>query len=186
MDFRKKFTTNLKDYTQFNFFHNRNKLIVLSLLLLIMAPLIWITVGVINLGENWWRLFTVDPSIYFIFILIIFLILLNFLQVRLISKKQYNSSMEMKVEKEVVIDSVGICTSNEFGNYSAGWHSVYKAVESKKAFYIYVSKLQAHIIPKKYITLDEADIIRSLIKQNLVRSQYRLREKKDYAKAVNI
>lgn len=186
MEFRKKFTSNLKDYTEFNFFHNKNKLIVLSAVLLVMAPLIWIIFGVINLGGNWWRLFTVNPTIYLIFILIILLILLNFLQVRLISKKQYNSSMEMKVEKEVVIDTVGVRTSNEFGNYSAGWHNVYKAVESKKAFYIYVSKIQAHIIPKKYITADEADIIKSLIKQNLVRSQYRLRGKKDYAKAVSI
>lgn len=174
MEFRKRFTTGLKDFTDFNYFHNMKRLIVMSAVLLVMVPLIWIAVGVGNLGEDWPLIFTVDPSMYLIYLLVIFLILLNFWQIKFISKRQYNSSRDMKVEKEVVIDETGIRASNEFGNYSSGWQDVFKASESKKAFYIYISKLQAHIIPKRFLDPGEDKKIRELVKQHLPASKCRL------------
>lgn len=176
MEFRKKYTINLKDYTDFNFYHNKNRLIFGPATTLFIIPLIWLILGFIYYGLNWGLIFDHLYPAYWLFLLAPLLALINIIQLKVRSKNQYNSSGQMKAENELVIDGNGVRESNEYGNISAPWKDIYKASESKKAVYIYVSRSQVVILPKRYLNASEMETLRSLIKANIDPKKYRLPE----------
>jgi hypothetical protein len=175
MEIRKRFSITFTDYTDFVFFHNKNKLILTPVILIIMIPLIWFIVGVIDLGEDWGLIFQ-NFSSYWLFLLAPVFAFINFFQIKAVSKRQYNSSRQMQVENELVVDDTGVRESNEFGNTNAKWADIFKVAESKKAYYIYFSRLQAFILSKKYMDSGEIKAVSMLIKAHLTPKKYRLQE----------
>lgn len=64
---------------------------------------------------------------------------------------------DLFTEKEYVFDESGIKVESTNASNYYNWNSVTKFVESDQTFYIYVSSIQAIIIPKAYL-LDRGQI----------------------------
>lgn len=174
MEFRKKVLISFQDYMDFNYYQARKRLIMTPVFYVIFAFLMVYIMGTSRLGENWAVLLS-DPYIYWVFgLTLLIIILFDFFHLKYSGKKLYNTNRMMRAESDIILNNDGYHETNEFGNTSLGWRDIYKAAESKKAFYIYVSKRQGYIIPKSLTEEQENEVIRSLIKEHLPPSKFRL------------
>lgn len=171
MEIKKNILLSLEDYTDFNYFHVKKRLIV-SPIIVAACILIVLMIGFVEGDPGY--MFTESSSGVVLFICLAVCLLLP-LEIKFIAKKQYNTS-NLRAETEFVIDGAGVRQSNQFGNSNVGWAYLFKAAESKKSLFFYISKAQAFIMPKRYLSPYEIEGIRSLIKSNMAPKKYRLLE----------
>ena len=164
MEFRKSYTLSLKDYQSYNLFSHRKQLILMPVLFLVLMLLICIFIVFANR----------TPDIVMLIVLTLMILLFaglialfNVLMMKNQAKRQYQSSHSLKSEFELVIDRTGIRESSNSGASNATWAQVKFSLESKQAFYIHLSVLQAFVIPKRLLNPKEDGIIRQLLKTHL-------------------
>lgn len=58
---------------------------------------------------------------------------------------------------ETELDDNGIRVRREAGESTISWNSVTKVRETPDHYFVYISEMAAHIIPKRELTTDEAD-----------------------------
>lgn len=170
MELRKTFHLELEDYISFNLFHSKKQLLISLLAFIGLVPLF--TLAISDSQDH--HLVLSVSIILSIVIGILYALLTVFLLKRKL-RKQYNSTRLMQAESEIIIDKAGLRQSNEFSNLAISWTDVFKAVESKKGFYLYISKMQAFIIPKHLVSAEEEKILRGLIDINLPSEKNRLK-----------
>ncbi len=167
MEFRKTVKLEISDYTAFNFF---------------VLKRVFILLPIICVGLSYLLIYRGDPdrsllsfAVYAVVISILAL-LGFFLLMRHSMKKSFKTTKAMQLPQEVVLDDAGVHASGEFGNTNMSWQDLYRVVEVKKAFYVYLLKMQAVIIPKRLTSADENAVIRSIVKKYLAPNKYRFKK----------
>ncbi len=74
-----------------------------------------------------------------------------------------------------VVNKKGISVSQNGESSTIEWKEVRKIVETKKAFFVYMSTLNANVIPKEQIN-DAKDSFRKLVKENMEKGTYKLNQ----------
>ncbi|MCR5792216.1 MAG: YcxB family protein [Lachnospiraceae bacterium] len=107
--------------------------------------------------------------------LIAFLFLV-FQPVSLISKgrNQVKFNPSFKEAFHYKMNSNGITVSMLEESEEVKWEDIYKIRESKKCFFLYFSRVQANIIPKKQMTTEQCVEVKKLIVEQLPAKKYRL------------
>lgn len=170
MEFRKTFRMELDDYISFNLFHAKKLLLMNILLFIVFVPVLTLLIS-----DSQDYLLVLSVAIFFGIIMASLLTLLNVFLIKRNSKKQYFSTKVMQADTEIIVDGSGIRQTNEFGKLTISWADVFKVIESKKGFYLYISKMQAFVIPKRLVSPEEEKILRGLIDVNLPTKKNRLK-----------
>ncbi len=171
MEIKKKMELTFKDYLGFNYHFMRKRTIIFPIAVIIIMTLIIVLQGVTGYGIGWPAVFSSRLIVYYVIILL--LPLLSILVLRIAAKKQYESSKLMKSENEIIINETGVSQSNKFGYTSIEWADLNKVEESKSAFYIYIAKRQAFVLPKRILDSGEGDTVRTLISKYMAPNKYR-------------
>ncbi len=175
MELKKRFRLTLTDYTAFNFFHLKGRLIALPIIFIVLMPVAIMLIDLANYGY-------VDPMILIAALVVAVVLgavvtLINIVSVRYSAKNQYKSSKAMQSENDITVDQSGVHETGEYGNTVSGWFDMIKATESPSSYNIYFSRLQAFVIPKRILTPDEEEILRTLVYQHLPPEKVKLRRK---------
>ncbi len=104
------------------------------------------------------------------------LFMLNLLFLKRNTKKQYLSSNAMQTKANLVINDEKITETSSFSSINLEWQDIYKATESKSGIYLFFSKLQAIVIPKRLLTSQEEDTLRTIITANLDAEKNKLKK----------
>jgi hypothetical protein len=171
MELRKKMELSFKDYLDFNYHFVRNRTIITPIAAIIILTVIISIMGIAQLGSGWASVFSNRLLVYYVILLLIPFV--SLLTLRFAAKKQYESNKLMKSETEIVMNETGVSQSNKFGNTSVGWADLHKIEEVKNAFYIYIAKRQAFILPKRILENDEQAAARTLIAKYMAPNKYR-------------
>lgn len=171
MEFRKKTEMTFKDYLDFNYHFVRKRTIVIPLAAVVILTIIISIIGIAGLGSEWTLVFDSELIIYYVILLLI--PLASILTVRFAAKKQYESNKLMRSETEIVINETGVSETSKYGNTSLEWADMYKAEETKSAFYIYIAKGQAFILPKRILENDEDAAVRTLVSKYMAPNKYK-------------
>lgn len=172
MEIRKKTELSFKDYLDFNYHFMRKRTIITPIIAIVILTVIVSIMGIAQLGSDWMFVFSDRLIIYYLILLLIPFV--SLLTLRFAAKKQYESSKLMKSETETVINETGVSQSNKFGNTSVAWEDLYKVEETKSAFYVYIAKRQAFILPKRILGSEEDSMVKSLITKYMAPNKYRL------------
>jgi hypothetical protein len=168
MEIKKKTGLTFNDYLDFNYHFARKRSIPLFVLIIICLVMLILSVGISN---DWAAVFSSRYIFYYAIILL--LPFISFLVLRFTAKKQYESNKLMKSETETILNETGISQSSKYGNTSVEWVDLYKVEEAKSAFYIYIAKRQAFILPKRILENGEAAAVRTLITRCMAPNKYR-------------
>ncbi len=87
----------------------------------------------------------------------------------------YRNSVKLRKETVAFLHPLLYCMSEEsfaFESYnskgSLRWEDIFKYLEDKRSFYVYISSLQAYIIPKSFFSGEEQQEIRALLQSRVV------------------
>ena len=162
MEFRKTIKMELNDHLSFSWFVSKKLLILMPVLVFVLVPAF--TVLTSDAGTT-----LLDLLITFCIsiVMIGLCILLSKVLLKRNLKKQLDSNRIMQAPNDIVMDDEGVRTSSEFGSANLPWPNIFKAAEGKKAYYVYIAKGQAFIIPKRLITADEEATLQTLVKRHL-------------------
>lgn len=171
MVFNKDVSMLLDDYIDFNMFHAKKKILLGTLIPISVFTILMLLLGFTN---------SIKQVAYYLFIIVIFptLIISGITSsIKKLSKKQYESSKTMQAPTTIVINNQKVSETSIFGSIIYEWNDLYQAVESKNAIYIYFSKLQAFVIPKRLLTPQEEINLRQLINENIDPKKNKLRKR---------
>lgn len=160
MEFRKNYTLSQNDYLTYNLYSHRKQLMLVPAVFFVLMMLACLFVVLSDSSP--------DPVLLIIVILLVTLFagliaLSNVLSLNRMAKSQYLSSHALKSAFELVIDENGVRETGSGGCTNADWAHVYRAVESRKAYYIHVTELQAFVIPKHLLDAQEEAAARALL-----------------------
>ena len=173
MEFRKKLQFTLKDYITFNLFYMKKRLIWTPILFVLIFPAISVIISLIRNDSTW--PFMLIGTFIVILLLAGLMTLVNVFSIRRAAKKQYQSSKAMQAESEFIADSAGVRETGEYSSTVVKWEDVYKIMASDTAYYIFISRMQAFLIPKRLITQEEERTLLALLNQYLPAEKVRLR-----------
>lgn len=91
------------------------------------------------------------------------------------SNKIYESNALLKNETEYQISDSGFATNNVHGSSNYTWNELYKFCEGKTAFYLFMAQNQGHVIPKRYISLEDMKVFKDIIKSNVNKKKIHMR-----------
>jgi hypothetical protein len=170
MEFRKTVQLELEDHVSFSWFVLRKLLVLMLILVIVLVPVFSLP-GREEGGAVWLNmLMSAGMSIALLSIIVALTIPIT----RHNLKKQLSTNRILQAPNEIVLNGEGVCTSSEFGNTRLPWHHVHKASEGKKAYYIYIAKIQAFIVPKRLLSAAEEDTLRALLQQHITPKLCRL------------
>jgi hypothetical protein len=164
MEFRKSYMLSLQDYLSYNRFSHRKQLIMMPALFLVLMLAVCIFIVFADRTPD---IVTLAVIILLIVLFAGLIALSNILALNHQAKRQYRSSHSLKSEFELTMDKDGVRESSSSFTSNAKWDQVIYAVESKNAFYIHMSTLQAFVIPKALLNPNEDALIRKLLRTHL-------------------
>lgn len=142
-----------EDYIEFNEFHSKNSKTIMKSFILgrFIGPILFMFFTVVtgNLGN------TIHMSVFIILSVLWFIFSPKYMWY--IMNKRINKLIKENKEgdlfnlKHIVIDESGIHLKSESSSSTYNWSSVIKICDTEKAVYIYVSSIQAVVIPKQLV-----------------------------------
>lgn len=91
------------------------------------------------------------------------------LQLKIKAKQQAKKNPVFQESLHYLVNDKGITLSQKQEKATLEWNAIRKVVETKKAFFVYMTVINANILPKDQIG-DMADPLRELLKENLDKS----------------
>jgi hypothetical protein len=156
-----------RDYEKFNHFFSKKKLIISIIIYLLLFTLCFIYF----LSNNGFDLETFKISLFIFvpicFLYIILTIFANKFYVKVKSKNVFKSNTFINRETFYTINIEGISSSSDYGNMKIKWGDLYKVLEDENSLYLFISKIQALIIPKRFFDNSE-DI--SFLKEKVLKN----------------
>lgn len=165
MEFKKKLQFTLKDYITFNLFYMKKRLIWTPILFVLIFPAVSVIISLVQ-GDSTWPNMLIG-SLIVIILLAGLMTLINIVLILHTAKKQYQSSKAMQAESELTADNAGLREISEYGSTIVKWEDIRKAMESVTAYYLFFSRMQAFLIPKRLITQEEEQTLLTLLYQHL-------------------
>ena len=142
------------DYIEFNKYHFENSKSVMKSFLLgrVMGPITFM-LSIVAIGE-------IDNIIYmtvfFILSVAWFIYTPKYMwytmKKKIIKLIEENKEGDLFGGKHIIIDDLGIHHESEISSGTYNWSCVIKVCDIEKAIYIYVSSIQAVVIPKQFVT----------------------------------
>ena len=173
MDIKVKIDLTEKEYMRFSFYHQRKEMV--------WAPLIF---GVLCFCMVILQLQRIT-NLNLVFALCVALIVgvLIFIVGSLISlvkvKNVWKSSIPLRGLYEMTFTDGGIYQVSEIGTANLSYDKFYKVYETKMAFYVYVSSVQAMIVPKRcFENAEDVRTVREFFVRNVDKKKLRLRNGK--------
>ena len=162
MEMSKTLSMSPDDFVALNYFFVRKRLLIaptlffalLSLLLLLFTRSMELMLQLVFIGG-----FALLSAL---------LTLANLLVLKRAAKKQYLSTHALQSEYTLHIDTGGIRQTGEHGIHTALWLDIIKASETKSAFYLFFSHIEAFVIPKRLLNEGEELCLRALLNDNLI------------------
>jgi hypothetical protein len=71
------------------------------------------------------------------------------------------------MEKELIINGSGIIERDDNSESRTNWRGVVKKIETKEYFYLYLSTVQAVIIPKSCLNSEQTESLRMILAEHL-------------------
>ncbi len=174
MEIRKKITLTLQDYTAFNFFALRKRLIWIPVMFPVIFP-VFVLISALASGDPAWLevlLGTFAVSV----LMAALLAVMDRLMIKSSAKKQYFSSKDMQAESELTIDDAGLREISDFGSTIVLWENVLRAEEAPTAYYVFFSRMQAIVILKRLLSPEEDKALRQLFSTHLPDKKIRLKK----------
>lgn len=150
MELKIKSKMELDDYIKFNLFCQRKTI------------LIWIAIvciGIVIVFREYNIYYRILGCIFFS----IFYLLLCEFDIKVKSKKGYNSDKLMQEECEFIVNENGIIEKTSKGETRIEFSDILKFEEDIYSIYIFIGKFRAYVIPKRYITAEEQKMIKEII-----------------------
>ena len=172
MNFAVTYRLTQKDYYSFNLHHSKKRLILVPIvfILVITAAFLW---SVLNASAN-------DsskslPTIYIVYIIAIIVVLpfINILTIRGIAAKKYRTVIHTDIALQ--LNDEGLKYSGAFGESNLPWNAVTKVSESVSGVYFYFSAAQAVIIPRRAMSPEQLNLLRTLCRKHLDSKKCRLK-----------
>ena len=174
MEYRKSNKLTLEDFLGYNRHHLRKHFYLQPVLLfIILAGLLIIIVDPFSKESvlNGWILIGGVAVIYSALSIVIFR-----WTIKRGAKRQYEAVKGQKDESELVINENGVRDSGPRGDISFGWPKIYRAESSKDGIYIYLSRQQAFIVPRRVTGKEDVDTIRALVEKHLSPERNKLKK----------
>ncbi|MCL1920153.1 MAG: YcxB family protein [Kiritimatiellaeota bacterium] len=151
----------LNEYMRFNFYHGQKTVMIWLPLMCLAGFCICHTLcGALIVGGLW--------------LLPVFLI--TFLRTR----RAWKTNALRGVSADYTFSDAGFRSESEAGTFNCGYDKLFKVCESKAAFYVYLSSLQAIIVPKRcFENTDDIRVLREIFVRNMDKKKLRLRRQDD-------
>ena len=172
MEFRKTVKIELEDQISLSFYAAKLQLILFPILVVVLA----IAVSLINIDGaiDWfYAIIMLVISIFFAGIAV----LASVLSLRYKSKKQFLSNKIIQMPYDFSLDNESVRVSSERGNANVPWTDVYKVGESQSCYFIFISRMQAYVIPKRLLVSGEEETLRALLQQHVASKMCRLQKR---------
>jgi len=158
-----KINISLKDYRAFNIWHlflSSNPIIIFiaSLLILICLPVLLF-------------LFLKDGNLFSLIVFVmgclslLFILIILPLTIIVTSKSVYKSDRFLQEEQNFKVDENQLTIDTESSSFKLNWKEIYKGVENKNYFLIYIAKIKAIIIPKVQISDEDREFLKQKIEE---------------------
>ena len=170
MEFRKTVKMELEDQLSLSFYVAKKQLILMPVLIVVLSIVLVLAMNMDSGIDGFLVLITLVVSIIFSGIIV----LVSFLSLKHSSKKQFASNKSAQAPSDIVLDGEGVHVTNERGNVNLPWPDVYKAAEAKSSYFIFVSRAQAFVVPKRLLAPNEEETLRALLQQNITPKMCRL------------
>ncbi|WP_223702502.1 YcxB family protein [Sutcliffiella deserti] len=156
----------LEMFKQYNVYHSKKLLRVVTLIVSIGYPLILLALDVVNVfvatltGLVMWGILTaLLPS-----------------AIKRRAAKEYKSDQMIKNELFITVNNEGIHQKVKRSVVYWDWNDINSIKEHKEMFLFYVSKNKAVILPQKFLFNDDQSRLRRIIQQNAVSQKVKLLE----------
>lgn len=137
----------LKDYILFNYYFNKKMLTQVTVIgLIFLFSMIYL---------SFYSHGSINPTVMNFIYLIVAFILVSYFLVYYRAKKVWDSSSLITETKHYSFDEEGLSTESQTSSSKIGWDKIYKVIETKKLLLIYISNMQAFIIPKRLLDKDQ-------------------------------
>ncbi len=88
------------------------------------------------------------------------------LQMKLKAAKQISSNPFFKEALHYRINEKGMTVSQNLEATTVEWNSIRKVVETKRAFYVYMTVMNANVIPKNQLAIEQVEVLQGLVKES--------------------
>lgn len=164
------FKLDLKDYIGFNYWYGKRSIIfVNAFYAVLILTILFLLLGLPN------KKFEIVMDMVLLLVLSLFLVYFN-TSIYFRSKKLFASDAFLQKEQTYNITSESISVSSERSNAIIKWDEVYSFRESKEAYYIFIAKTKAYLIPKRFLDDAAAQELRQLVTSNLPPKKVKLRK----------
>ncbi len=156
----------LADFRLYNLGHLflwKNPFIKYFLVLIVMISLL--------LTFNLYTGKTAGRYTFFLTMFFPFIILVIILQFIFNTKIIFKSNKFLKEEQLFEITDTNFTCKSATVDFNTPWKKLFKICESEKIFAFYISKLQAFILPKRYLSDKDAKKIREIARENFENKQ---------------
>lgn len=140
-----------EDYRKYNAYHFKRRYIIISIILFSFYFIVFTGAMINRLINIYVFIYIALISLAFSLLTTAFIILIGNKKV----KKLYNSSPRIKIESIYKTIFKGILVKTDQGTRLFKWRDMHKAVEKRGLIILYISSVQALIIPREYFENDQ-------------------------------
>ena len=149
MSLKLRYKMTEEDYRNFNKYAMKKQNIIMIILMFISGLII------VNSAEQ---------SLIYVIPFILFYILLCEIDIKIRCKKIYRNSKIMQEESEIIIDEKEIKEKSKSSTSIFKTENLYKCCQNKKYYFLFKSKVEAYVIPKKILNEEEKQKLEEIIK----------------------
>lgn len=166
MQFHGVFKIGRKENIRYNLFVSQTRLIVMTVVVFVLiAVMLGVTdfVRTRSLGDT--LLFALPLALGGSVLFIV----LNTVMLIFRVNKSYKEKTAYEFTQDITIDESGVHATSERGRALLEWSKIEKVREAGHAFYLFLSKTQAYVLPKYQLAnrSEDAAQIRALLRQHL-------------------
>ncbi len=167
MEVKGTFKMEFSDYKAFCKFHRR-KVTQISYVFMLVLTLTWLQP---KTGDQ----FVI--GILGILIAFAFIFVVDMIALHQSCKRMFNSAPLSKLEVENVINEGGFHQTSSVGNTDLTFEQFFKICETKDAFYLYISKIQAFIMPKQdFASEEEIENLKKILRDKVEKKKLKLQK----------
>jgi hypothetical protein len=107
--------------------------------------------------------------------MIVILVLASLLRIA-VGRKYYRTNKRLQREFTYIFSEEKIMIVNDENSSRVDWDDLYAAKESKKIIALYISTLQAYILPKRFFTEEEEKEVKGFIRKKMEPKKFRLKQ----------
>ena len=175
MQFQGSFTIDRKENIHYNLFVSRNRLIQMTIIVFVVITAM---LGVTNYGQTQSLADAAVASLPMALAGSVLFLLINGIALVMRVNQSYKQKKAYDFHQDILIDAEGVHASSERGGALLKWEKIEQIRESGRAFYLFLSKAQAYVLPKGQLADKEQDAacIRSLFREHVDAAKLKIKK----------